>query len=111
MPRYRVLVFDPDTGTEITVAEVYSLGGAVVVARSASALGAWIVIDTEPAVWLSTRSVGAIRDTNEIAGAERAAVVRYYRLARHLLSTQGVDTGQVDSELPLTLDGQVPIDA
>lgn len=111
MPHYRVVVFDPETGSEITVAEVATLGDAVVLARSTSALDAWIAIDTEPAVWLSTRSLDSIGDTAGSEEAERAAVVRYYRLARHLLTTQGVDAGCVDRDLPLTADGQVPDDA
>lgn len=111
MPHYRVVVFDPETGSEITVAEAATLGGAVVLARSASTLGAWIAIDTEPAVWLSMRSLESIRDSTDAEEAERAAVVRYYRLARHLLATQGVDAGRVDRDLPLTADGQVPDDA
>ncbi|MGE3774866.1 MAG: hypothetical protein AB7I32_18215 [Gammaproteobacteria bacterium] len=110
MPRYRVVVFDPETGSEITVAGTRSLGAAVTAARSASALGAWIVIGTEPAVWLSARALEAIEVDNGIA-EERAAVVRYYRLARHLLAIQGIDTERIDRELPLSADGGVPEDA
>jgi len=110
MLRYRVVVFDPETGSEISVAGTHSLGAAVTTARSASVLGAWIVIDTEPAVWLSARALDAIEIGNGVA-EERAAVVRYYRLARHLLATQGIDMERIDRELPLAADGEVPEDA
>lgn len=101
MPATRIVRFESHHGNEVEIARLRSLSEAAEFAISIGDPIVWLVVGTTPPVWLSAAWLVGETDA-------ASATLRLYRLARELLSAEGVSPAGVDAQLTLTGDGGVP---